>query len=60
MEEKFENQIDWEARRFELVKDCLKSIIYNTECQITIDDLANDCVCVADAIIEKMKGGDND
>lgn len=50
--------VDWEARRFELVKESLKSILSDPECEITPDELANSCVRVADAIIEKMKGGD--
>ena len=49
--------IDWEARRYELVKESLKSILSDPECEITPDELANSCVSVADAIIEKMKGG---
>lgn len=51
------NKIDWEARRFELVKESLKSILSDPECEITLDELANSCVSVADAIIAKMKGG---
>lgn len=49
--------VDWEARRFELVRESLKSILSDPECEITPDELANSCVSVADAIIEKMKGG---
>ena len=49
--------VDWEARRYELVKESLKSILSDPECEITPDELANSCVSVADAIIEKMKGG---
>ena len=49
--------IDWEARRFELVKECLKSILSDPECEITPDELANSCVRCANAIIAKMKGG---
>jgi hypothetical protein len=51
--------VDWEARRFELVRESLKSILSDPECEITPDKLANSCVSVADAIIEKMKGGSN-
>ena len=53
----FVAKIDWEARRYELVKECLKSILSDPECEITPNELANSCVSVADAIIEKMKGG---
>lgn len=49
--------VDWEARRFELVRESLKSILSDPECEITPDNLANSCVSVADAIIEKMKRG---
>lgn len=49
--------VDWEARRFELVRESLKSILSDPECEITLDNLANSCVSVADAIIEKMKRG---
>lgn len=51
-------EIDWEARRYELVKESLKSILSDPECEITPDELANSCVSVADAIISKMKGGE--
>ena len=54
----FDKPVDWEARRFELVKESLKSILSNLECQITTDELANSCVSIADAIIAKMKGGE--
>lgn len=50
--------VDWEARRYELVKESLKSILSDPECEITPDELANSCVSVADAVIEKMKGGE--
>lgn len=49
--------VDWEARRFELVRESLKSILSDPECEIMPDKLANSCVSVADAIIAKMKGG---
>lgn len=51
--------VDWEARRFELIEESLKSILSDPECEITLDELANSCVSVADAIIAKMKGGQN-
>lgn len=51
--------VDWEARRFELVRESLKSILSDPECEITPDNIANSCVSVADAIIAKMKGGQN-
>lgn len=47
--------VDWEARRYELVKESLKSILSDPECEITPDELANSCVSVADAVIEKME-----
>lgn len=50
--------VDWEARKFELVKTAMKAILSDPECEITTDELANSCVSVADAIIEKMKGGE--
>lgn len=50
-------KIDWEARRYELVKTSLQAILSAPECEITPDELAYSCVSVADAIIEEMKGG---
>lgn len=58
IENKDEKPIDWEARKFELVKTAMKAILSDPECEITTDELANSCVSVADAIIEKMKGGE--
>lgn len=52
--------VDWEARRFELIKTALTSILSDPECVITTDELANSCVSVADAIIAKMKGGQHE
>lgn len=49
--------IDWEARRFELVKAYLKGILSSPDVSFTIDELADIGVKVADAIIAKMKGG---
>ncbi len=46
---------DWEARRYELVKICLKSILSDPECEITPDELADICITVANAIITEMK-----
>ena len=49
--------IDWEARRFELVKEYLRGIMSDPNIELTIDELAETSVLVVDAIIAKMKGG---
>lgn len=54
------DKIDWEARRFELIKTALAGILSDPECVITTDELANNCVSIADAIIAKMKGGQDE
>ncbi len=51
------SDIDWEARRFELVKEYLRGIMSDPNIELTIDVLAETSVLVVDAIIAKMKGG---
>ena len=53
-------EIDWEARRFEIVKTYLHGILTSPEIVFTIDELAETSVKVADAIISKMKGGSDE
>ena len=53
-------EIDWEARRFEIVKTYLHGILTSPEIVFTIDKLAETSVKVADAIISKMKGGSDE
>ena len=47
--------IDWEARRFELVKEYLRGIMSDSTIELSIDELAETSVLVADAIIAKMR-----
>jgi hypothetical protein len=55
-----EKKIDWEARRFELVKTCLYGILSAPDAELTLKELADTCVGSADAIIAKMKGSNDE
>lgn len=51
------NKIDWEARRFELVKISLNRYLPLIDKFTSELKIANTCVAIADHIIAKMKGG---
>lgn len=52
------NKIDWEARRFELVKISLKGYLPHIDRFTTELKIANTCIAIADQIIDKMKGNE--
>lgn len=52
------NKIDWEARRFELVKISLNGYLPLIDKFTSELRIANTCVAIADHIIAKMKGNE--
>lgn len=53
----FKTEIDWEQRRFELVKTAMQSIIYHdyNKKEINAEEVADDAIYYADAVITKLK-----
>lgn len=50
-----EKDIDWETRRFELIKAALQGCCANHNPDASYNDVAKDAIMVADAVIEKLK-----
>lgn len=52
------DKIDWEARRYELVKISLNGYLPHIDKFTTELKIANTCIAIADQIIAKMKGNE--
>lgn len=60
MQSAIKNKIDWEARRYELVKISLNGYLPHIDKFTTELKIANTCIAIADQIIAKMKGTKNE
>lgn len=54
IEEKVENPIDWEQRRYEIAKECVAVLMRE---EMTLEDAAKISVGQADALIAELKKG---
>lgn len=71
IEEKVENPIDWEQRRYEIAKAAMQGIISNESIEITLNDenyeyysfskdIGKAAVTYADALITELKKGNKE